>query len=215
MRLFKKYKTWLKHINEFFPLRLLKFKKSKWKKLKSFLIKVRHKNSFLSKNVTFLKSKTWLRVKNLYKIKLKYNILRRHRYGFDCKLQSKNLSFEKKFIIENFIRPEYRLDVLLWRLRFFFSIYQARQFLKNGYIEINSKKIYSEHQILNKGDIIKLKNIIFNPNLRLRKEFNFSFLEFDYYTQTIIILKNYNELSDMDIICLLRENYPLYVLKNL
>lgn len=203
MRIFKKYKNWSKinvNVSSFFPLRILKFKKTKWKKIKKVLLKARSKCFFSDHAVQVVPTKTWDRIKNYYKTQLRFNLSLKKRY--DCNLQGgkKGISNEKSYIINNFIRNEYRLDVLLYTLNFFTSIYQARQSIKNGLVLINNKPSMSENVALIQGDIICLLRDKHNLPQTTKKELKFSFLEIDYYTQTFIILKNLNTINYQDII---------------
>ena len=66
----------------------------------------------------------------------------------------KILSDEKSYLIYKFVKNEYRLDLLLYTLNFFTSIYQARQNIKNGLVLVNNKPITSERITLIKGDQI-------------------------------------------------------------
>ena len=94
----------------------------------------------------------------------------------------------------------YRLDLLLYNLNFFASIYQARQSIKNGLVLINNKPFLSENTVLAKGDIVCLLDDKNNLPQMIKKELRFSFLEIDYYTQTFIILKNLNNINYQDIV---------------
>jgi hypothetical protein len=201
MRVFKKYKTWSQiNTSNFFPLRILKFKKTKWKKIKKILLRTKNSCLFLEHSIQVLPTKTWDRIKNYYKTELGFKLNLKKRY--DCKLLSnkKILPHEKSYIINNFIKTEYRLDLLLYSLNFFASIYQARQSIKNGLVLINNKPSLSENTVLIKGDIVCLLGDKNNLPQMIKKELRFSFLEIDYYTQTFIILKNLNAINFQDII---------------
>jgi ribosomal protein S4 len=60
---------------------------------------------------------------------------------------------------------ESKLDIVLYRACFVNSLYMAKQLIKHGFININSKKIRSKTKTLNSGDIIELKN----KNFRSKK----------------------------------------------
>lgn len=201
MRIFKKYKSWSKAVlTNFFPLRILKFKKTKWRKIKKILLKIKNNFFFIDHATHVISTKTWDRIKNNYKAQLQFNLNLKQRY--DCSLSSNNnkLCNEKSYIINNFINNEYRLDLLLYVLNFYTSVYQARQSIKNGLVFINNKPFYSEHVVLTKGDVVCLsKNKINLPQV-IKKELKFTFLEIDYYTQTFIILKNKSLINYQDII---------------
>jgi hypothetical protein len=200
MRLFKKYKSWSKlNTSSNFPLRVLKFKKIKWKKTRKSLLRVKGKTIFLNHNTITVRTKVWDRAKNYYKNKLLIALSLTQRY--DCKLQvQESFCYEKDFYLRNFLKNEYRVDFIIWSLNFFSSIYEARQHIKNGFLVVNNKVTRSDHLIVSRGDvlvILKKKNKL--PQT-IKKEFRFSFLEVDYYTQTIVILKDLKYLNSQDVL---------------
>ena len=200
MRIFKKYKSWSKiNSGSFFPLRILKFKKTKWKKTKKSLLRIKNNKFFLDHSTSVIRTKTWDRIKSYYKNKLLFALNLKQRY--DYKLQNQGLfSYEKDFYLKNYLKNEYKVDFLLYALDFFSSVYEARQYIKNGHVLINNRVNKSDRLVLLKGDIVViLKNKKKLPQ-RIKKEFKFSFLEIDYYTQTIVILKNLHDINYQDII---------------
>ena len=171
MRIFKKYKIWSQiNTNNFFPLRILKLKKTKWKKVKKILLRTKNRCLFLEHSIQVLPTRTWDRIKNYHKTELRFKLNLQKRY--DCKLLSKKkvLSDKKSYIIDNFIKTEYRLDLLLYNLNFFASIYQARQSIKNGLVLINNKPFLSENTVLAKGDIVCLLDDKNNLPQMIKKE---------------------------------------------
>ena len=60
--------------------------------------------------------------------------------------------------------------------------------------------IRSDRLIMSKGDILVVLRRKNKLPQRVKKEFKFSFLEVDYYTQTIVILKNLNSLNFQDVL---------------
>ena len=200
MRIFKKYKSWSKIIGgSFFPLRILKFKKTKWKKTKKSLLRTKNNSSFLDHSIAVIRTKTWDRIKSYYKNKLLFALNLKQRY--DYKPQNQGLfSYEKDFYLKNYLKNEYRVDFLVYTLNFFSSIYEARQHIKNGFILINNRINRSDRLVLSKGDVLViLQNKKKLPH-RIKKEFKFSFVEVDYYTQTIVVLKNLKDINYQDII---------------
>ena len=102
------------------------------------------------------------------------------------------------------IKPKFRLDIILYYLNFFKSISLAYEEIKNKKVYVNNSIVYPNY-FLKCGDIITfntdITNIIFNL------KYNFcSFLEIDYYTKTILIIKNFDELSENDI-CIINTKY--------
>mgnify|MGYP000444855130 CR=1 FL=1 len=87
----------------------------------------------------------------------------------------------------------------------------ARQVINNHDILLNGKKVKA-NVFVTKGDIITFKDTIvegFEYNKiveRISKDKKFlTFVEIDYYTKTIIILKDYKELSLEDLYLLVTE----------
>jgi ribosomal protein S4 len=216
------------------PLRLLKFRRPKWtilqQQLKTTLLKQQRRfkktkfkfkkskrssslvNSFLIKN-TF---KSWSKTKKYYKTGFKNkNILlnrfdRSIQFSF-LKKRSKFCFLKKDYILNYLVYPEFRIDILLWNLNLFYSSYQARQSINNNEVLVNGKAVKS-NTFLKKGDIISFldsgsNNYAFKKIIDSysKNEKFLTFVEIDYYTKTIILLKSYNELSSEDIFLLTTE----------
>lgn len=216
MRVVNKYKLWLKLFSKNFPLRLLQFKKSKWKKIKK--LKNFKRTPFFKIEHTPVSVRNWERLKNYYKIKLKLKLFYKLRY--DCTVFTKNFLKNKKIkllFLNNFMRMNYRVDILLSQLKLFSSPYETRDYIKQGVITLNNKILKSDQHFLMKGDILHIKNYK-SSNLKLinyKKEILFSFLEVDYYTQTLVIIKNVEDLSLEDITCNLHEKFSSFLLNHL
>ena len=43
--------------------------------------------------------------------------------------------------LHTLLKPEFRLDILLWRLKFFESSYQARQAINEKKVKVNQKRV--------------------------------------------------------------------------
>lgn len=232
MRLNNKYKIYsqLGVIPENFHSRILKFKRPKWKKFQKNL---------LSQNLSPMKGilnnfcvksnfKIWDKTKSYYKQGVKsrnvlYNL-------FDKSVTIKDLSKPLKFsknldnrdiILSTLFKPEYRLDILLWRLSFFNSSYHARQAINNGLVLVNGKKV-SGNLIVKKGYIVSFSNkfniktldVLKNSNLFSINKNIISFVEVDYYTNSIIITKNIEDISLEDIYLLKSTSYDLKKIKD-
>ena len=110
-----------------------------------------------------------------------------------------------KFFKSCLIEPEIRLDILLFRLNFFSSSFQARQSLNEGEILVNGQ-IVKGNCFLKKGDIIsffsKKSNTLFDLKKIVNKQsLSYSlcpFVEIDFYTKTIVIFKSLNEFTNID-----------------
>ena len=185
------------------PFRLLKFKRPKWKKIQQ-IFKKPQSSSFINFNVVTTSYKSWEKLKNFYKdgLLLKSNITaslddRISTKSFKKFIYSKQNKFlYNAFIFNTIIKPLYKLDLLLWKLNFFKSSYEAKQFINNKNLLVNNKEI-SSCLLLKAGDIIKFKNpnkIIFNT---LNPIF-LHFVEVDYYTKSLIVLKNFSNFNNDD-----------------
>lgn len=221
-----------------FPLRILKFRRPKWgflqKLLKSNLssqniFKQTKYNGFSKKKIkstlidNFLIKKDlkrWSKVKTYYKTGFKYkNVLqnvfdRSIKFSF-LKKKSKNLVLKKDLILNYLIYPNFRLDILLWNLNFFASSFQARQAINNSGVLLNGKRIKA-NSFVTKGDIITFKKTInemyiFNEIVEKfsKNKIFLTFVEVDYYTKTIVVLKDYKELSVEDLYLLITEYIDL------
>jgi ribosomal protein S4 len=211
MRLISKYKIYTILHKKFkkFPLRLFKFKRPKWLKIQKLLkdskSKFKNKKVNIPSNLLLVKNsfKYWESIKKYYK----NNLLLRHSFSnlFNNKINykqiKKNLKFahsKKEVLDELLLKLEFRLDLFLWNTKFFSSSYQSSQKIKSGLVSINGIRVYS-NIFLRKGDIISFDL----PNFELKNilnKFSFDsrylpFIEIDYYTNTIIILKSYDEIS--------------------
>jgi hypothetical protein len=252
MRLISQYKNLILTNKIFSPcsLKILKFHRTKWKKIQK-LLKYFKKNSFKknyeyklkhfslkfkkSKKLTFYlfkkkKKKKFLRFKkrNVFNNLLSRTILKRwyklrRRHFNDLQLKrvvsqifdnSIKNSFFKKEINKNkslklftkqfkkvFIQPLFKINILLTKLFFFKNIYQANQLLFSNKILLNNKPS-NPNEILKKGDIIRFNclppQILLVLKSSSRYLYFFNFLEIDQYSKTIVILKDFNSLSDSD-----------------
>ena len=211
-------------------LRLLKFKRTKWKLIqenitkKAFLFKKQFffeksklnkpryvKNSFRNNFSLKVRTKAFIKLRSIFKLNLQAK--RHYKQLFDnaISLQRLNLlrsNFYKTKFTNTLIKPYFKLDILLWKLHFYNSCYEAQQCINNGLILVNDIKV-KPHFFLKKGDIIKIglsNSFSFNMQKRIRDtllvlskdSIFFPFLEIDYYTKTIVIVKGLEELSKDD-----------------
>lgn len=187
---------------------------------------------FFNFNTLRIASKFHLRNRFLFKTILyaKAAILK---YYFGC-FSLKNFkkfhlsSFFVKDIIKFFVTPELRIDLLLWRLKFFASPFLSKFAFFNNLISINTQCSYNSFlkkkskyffkHLLCAGDIITLHpkfqyNYKKNVTLSVSSFFLPSFIEIDYYTNTIILLKNLN-LNLKDLNSILKEPLKFYYFRN-
>jgi ribosomal protein S4 len=96
-------------------------------------------------------------------------------------------------------------------LNFFASSYQAREAVNNKQIWVNNKNVAGNYY-LKKGDVISLNTqfllsaILFNKSLH---NFFLTFVEIDYYTKTIVVVKDLNELSLEDLYIVISHYFDL------
>ena len=230
MRLEKKYKKLIK-LNTTVPLlplkRVLDFKHSKWKNYKKriFLNSKKLKSlSLLNPLIYRLKPRFIGNIKNYYSEGLLLKIFLR--LFFDNSLQVKFFKNEflnynnkslKNLLISLFLKPCFRVDILLWKLNFFKSPYAARQYINEKKILINLKSVKGNY-FLKKGDIISFKsnnidlflifsNLISNFDL-------YTFIEVDNYLKRIILIKDLKELSRDDLNLMVRIFFDTNKLKD-
>lgn len=127
----------------------------------------------------------------------------------------------KKHLAMTFITPELRLDILLWRLKFFSSPYLAKFAFHNDLVLINGLKPAHKlllNRFLKGGDILSISpstcyNYKKNLGLVVSSVYLPTFIELDYYTNIIILLKDL-ELSARDFNSILKEPLNFYHFKH-
>lgn len=236
MRFIPKFKKLSKFysLTDTFFLRHLTFHRTKWKKMQQLFSKSRlPKNDkprvLCSRSLNpAISTKAWAKKSNSYLngIHTKNKVLQY--YDFSIGVKHLKKSFKKshydirKSILLTFIKPEFRVDILLWRLNFFSSSYQARQSLENGEILINNYPSSISRLLLKKGDVIhfcdqdRVKLLEIKTNLKklsLQNTF-FSFIEVDFYTKTIIIIKDLKSLSIDDIMIIIKQPFNIKKLQD-
>jgi len=199
------------------PTRVLKFKRPKWKKIQRKFKKGSKK--FIWRN------KRKIRVRRKFVNHLIVPVLRKFntKRFFKTKQQTKKyisslfektINFRKKnnykdrlsSVSSYIIKPYYRIDILLWYLKFFPSSVEAKTFLNGRNVLVNDRVIGSNYE-LKKGDVVTLNYFNLTSEIAERNEYYyirrkfkkssafFPFLEVDYYTNKIVVLKDWNELS--------------------
>lgn len=216
-----------KHFKFFFRRSILKKKYHSGKyflKVKIFTFFIR----FFFFNFGKIKknSKMYIRSRFIFKntLVMKFTILKYFYNSISIKylkkyfLQSKNVEYRIK-LSNLFLRIEYRIDMLFWRLKFFQNPYFVRFALYNHkinhYMNFNTlKKNILCKQILIGGDILTCTvqyNFKQNLNNYTKSFFLSSIVEVDYYTGSVALIKNLSELSFRDINSMFKE--PLCVYK--
>lgn len=197
--------------------KIFKFNKTKVQKVNIL------KNLFF--NFVTIKSKvnSWQRLRFFYKETLfMKNIVRKY---FDGRF---SLSYFKKLfkkprtrsfsLASIFIRPEFRLDILLWRLKIFSSVFFIKLAIRKKQITVNGE-FKNFDFFLKKGDVIRFsQEKVYNLKKHFLKYFKVifipSFVELDFYTNTIIVLKNFNNFKVNEFSSVIKEPLCLYKFKN-
>lgn len=230
MRRVKKYKKYsnIRELSPYIPARISKFQRPKWKFFQKKLESVQKvQEYFVNPTVKKASSKYWEKSTDYFKDEI---MLRRFLLNsFDSAIKLSNLKkkvkpssskITKSLLLNYLIKPLFRIDILLSRLHFFSSSYQASQFISNGLVKINGKKV-KPNFFLKKGDIVTLDLSTFHNNLKFSTIFSrflnnnlfYSFVEVDHYTKTLVILKNLDDITDDDLSLLITDYFEIYKLK--
>jgi len=125
------------------------------------------------------------------------------------KKQFKNRFLFLDYIRYSYIKPEFRLDIILWRLNFFSSPYDARIAILKNEISINGSFAAFSYY-LRQGDVVvvkKSKNLKFLRSLKIIKFSLNSFVEIDYYSNTFIVLQDYSSMGVDTFSCVVRQPF--------
>jgi ribosomal protein S4 len=240
MRSQNKYKSYDQSVQIFekFPLRVLKFKNTKWKRVQKVLLsklsKIVKKKSKSSKPKKFKNNlsvkvdfKIWEKVKSFYQNGRKvtnsiFNTVDKSLSTSNLKKTLLNSNCETLDVYrQTLLKPEFKLSILLWKLNLFSSSFQASQAISEKKILINDAPVKTNFLLL-KGDIIRLRTESYKKNTDVRKsKIHFSpsdivssFVEIDYYSSVIVIVKNLEDLSDQDLHFVKQEFYNLKKIKD-
>lgn len=207
MRILRKYKnlSFLK-INSY-KLRLLKFKRTKWKKAIVFYKFLTLKNCLFNHKTILIKYNSWERLslqhKNLMLLKNMY------KNRFDG-LNLTNLHVLKGKQ-KNIYQMDYILEVLMVNLGFSSSIYDAQNLIKNKKILLNNYLVCTLKTILKRGDIIKIKQTLVCSDSYINYNIYHNIIEVDFYNQTFIVIKDFEDLKYSDLSLMFFENYSKLV----
>lgn len=179
--------------------------KQKYKRRPKYIKKRKRSFRFLKvSSPTFLKKKIFRMKKYLKEsIRSKNKFLQVFDNSFKPSILKKDLSKEKKVNNKEIlklllIKQIYFINVLLWKLHFFSSSNEASSYVDNNHIKVNGKKVRSNY-FLKLGDVLEFEDLALKLRLKqnlhkyikLRKVY--PFVEIDYYTCTVIIVKNYDD----------------------
>jgi ribosomal protein S4 len=211
MRIESRFKTFLKSKAIIFscPNKILKFNHTKWTNLKRNLKKKLTRRFFFNYSLNSSKIKKWSRKRFLFKNRL----LIRRQFNqkldtvFDKKFSIKNAKFKKKplfldsFLTNSILKFEFVICILLFRLNFYSSIHEAKNKIMQAEVLVNNKPVLYTH-FLKVGDVITFNSSfdflkILKTNIKISTYL--PFIEIDYYTNTVIIIKNLKNLTVSDV----------------
>jgi ribosomal protein S4 len=230
MRQVKKYKKYskIRELSPYIPARISKFQRPKWKFFQKRLDSLKKSSDFFvnplikkSSNKSWEKTTDYFRDETLLKRFLVNSFdssIKLSSFQKSVKPSSKKIT--KDLLLHYLVKPLYRVDILLSRFHLFSSSYQARQFISNGVVLVNGKQI-SGNFFLKKGDIVSFNSSKIHENLEFSTFFNnflnnelfYSFVEIDYYTKTLIVLKDLKDLTLDDLNLLITDYFDIYKLK--
>jgi len=221
-----------KNLN-FKKLKILKFKSSVGrpkKKIKNFKQKTKNKRkNFFDNSILQVPLKKWFKLKKIYFENLKLKRITSQIFDnsirnsfFKKELKSRiSTSFNKQFC-SLFVKPLFKVNVLLTKLFFFTSVYDVNRILQNQEILLNGTTLKQPNVFLKKGDLISFKSYstvcskTLVKNLKSSSFFSsfYNFVEIDQYSKTIIVIKDYNSLSNHDISLIYKSYLNMKYLKD-
>jgi hypothetical protein len=171
-------------------------------------------------------SKKLVRMRKYYKESLlsKIKLLQNFDKSLNISNIRKNILKPKKKSYINLIqllliKQNFDLKILLWKLHFFLSTAECIRYMNLKQIQVNDKSVKLNYS-LKKGDVITFsKNLFFldfKKNLqtyKLNPKF-YSFIEIDYYTCTLVVIKNFDELNLEDFSLLMPKSFDITIIWN-
>lgn len=208
-----KYKIYQKSrkIIDLFPKRILRFKRTKWKFLKkSYRYASRRKRFCDFSSRAILRGKKFIRMKYTFKGLLLNKIQLMQMFGNAYNLKRAKKDLKKSTVFSQthnilLIKQLFRLDILLWKLHIFGTLLESITSINKHFILVNNKPVTPEY-FLKEGDVIKLDYKLNFPKIKyvLGKKRTgkyrffpmlYPFVEFDFYLGSIVIIKNFEEVS--------------------
>ncbi len=193
-----------------FPLRILNFKRPKWFFIQqSFKLKdnIDVENSFPLVDITKImgSNKVLGRVDTLYRERMmNYSFLSavlRHSVNLKKLKANKNSKIRHQMYLTFFFNFYYKVCNLTYMSDMLTTSFEARQKIVSKSLLVNNSTA-STSALLRKGDVISLSDNTVNISKIYNKfDFNLSMLtnvEIDYYSQTIVLIKDSEELSAED-----------------
>lgn len=205
MRNIKKYKNlpFLK-LNSY-KFRLLKFKRTKWKKVLFFYKFFYLKKCFMNHKSILVKFKSWSRLSKQYKNFMLLKKMYKHRFsGLNL------INCNKKNLVEkykNIYLVNYILETMLFNIGFCTSVDEAQILIKTKKIVLNNQTICTLKKVLKKGDIIFINSKIKFNNSFYSFNIYHNIVEIDFYNQMFIVIKDFDDLKSSDLSLMFSDNY--------
>lgn len=193
------------------PSKNLFLVKSKKKLIKN----VRTKKKFFFNNLILqVLFKRWFKLNKKYSENLRLKRITSQIFDnsiknlfFKKELKGNKSNFFNKQFCKLFIKPIFKVNVLLTKLLFFTSVHEANKVIQNKKILLNGRLIGQPNIFLKKGDLItfshfsgtSFKKLVDTLNSSVFFSFFYNFVEVDHYSKTIVVLKDYDSLSNQDI----------------
>lgn len=185
-----------------FPNKLSTFYRSKWQNLKTTLKSLTNNRKFVDPFIVKVPLHSLTRLNKNYQFRLdaKRALLSLFDNNFVKNIKLFNKS--KKNLVNKFlILPLYRVDILLWYLHIFPSVYTSRQYINSGALKVNNI-VVKPNFILKKGDIIFVcdslsgkYDINYFSNIYFDNTLFLTFIEVDFYSKTITVIKDLDEIT--------------------
>lgn len=206
MKQINKYKFFNKVKGKFkISNRLLKFNRPKWSITKK---------NFLKKNINLKTPEVykqnvkqgWEKTKKSFKNEINFGrfllILNNHNRRKKAKIQSQTFTNRTDKINGIYFKRFFELDFFLYSVFLSNSVEQSKKLIESRQISKNELSVNSS-TFLKEGDLVTLNTLDFNFS-KIRNKFNISenfssFYEYDYYTQSFVILKNFSDVNQKDI----------------
>jgi len=191
-----------------FPSRIQKFNRPKWVKVKRILksTAVSKKNrkplKFSSFDTVHKPIKSFSKIGGYYAKGVLSKRMLKLIYDSSFKMlhlqkRINLLKTRREISMEVYGNLFYRLDILLYYTNFCASPYAARQKIQEGQILVNGSKVLKPI-FLKRGDLVQYKGVPTFQKIVLQKTLKnlvYTSVECDYYTNTLLVLKdliNYN-----------------------
>lgn len=222
MRRIHKYKAYSRlDVGSKFPKRLLNLKRPKWGPMKEDLkVMLMDEDNFnlVDSDVIVGETFGWNRISRTYKSRLEfYSSLFAQ---FDQSLKIKRLKSYRTLsrfdnYVKHFAEGYFKTTTLLWASYFFKSTYEAKQSIDFSKVIINNG-LGKSNELLRSGSVVSVldENFDLKKNIMKYSENTqiLSFLEVDYYSQDLILIKDKESISEDDLNLLIIDSLSLSTL---